>query len=417
MEKRGHIRRLPATGTLPPHVSAAAPGDSGASAAAGAHAQAAAGTQAQATAGAPAQANSGAPAQAIDTLGRPLTDLRISVTDRCNFRCVYCMPREIFGRDFQFLERDELLSFDEIERIARAAVTLGVRKLRLTGGEPLLRRGLEELIARLAAIRTPDGEPLDLALTTNGIALPLMAPRLKEAGLNRVTVSLDSLDDERFRRIADVRFPVSRVLEGIDAARDAGLGPIKVNTVVKRSANDDELLALAEHFRGSGNVLRFIEYMDVGTSNGWVLDEVVPSAEIIERIAAVHPLDSVPPAHPGETATRWRYRDGGGEIGAISSVSAPFCGSCSRARLSADGKLFTCLFAGEGFDVRALLRGHGAGNDGAGNDGADDAELAAALHALWGRRRDRYSEQRSELTEDGTGGAPRRRIEMSYIGG
>ncbi|WP_449277009.1 GTP 3',8-cyclase MoaA [Leucobacter sp. GX24907] len=413
-------------------MSAAAPGGSAASAASS--------SQAQATAGARAQANSGASAQATDTLGRPLTDLRISVTDRCNFRCVYCMPREIFGRDFQFLERDELLSFDEIERVARAAVTLGVRKLRLTGGEPLLRRGLEELIARLAAIRTPDGDPLDLALTTNGIALPLMAPRLKEAGLNRVTVSLDSLDDERFRRIADVRFPVSRVLEGIEAARDAGLGPIKVNTVVKRSANDDELLALAEHFRCSGNVLRFIEYMDVGTSNGWVLDEVVPSAEIIERIAAVHPLDPVPPAHPGETATRWRYRDGGGEIGAISSVSAPFCGSCSRARLSADGKLFTCLFAGEGFDVRALLRGDGGGAgaddgtgvgvaDGAGaqavdaasssgsGSGADDAELAAALHALWGRRRDRYSEQRSELTEGGAGGSPRRRIEMSYIGG
>lgn len=394
MGERGTARRLPATGVLPP------------------------------------------PGSTADALGRPLTDLRISVTDRCNFRCVYCMPREVFGRDFQFMERDELLSFDEIERVARAAVLLGVRKIRLTGGEPLLRRGLEDLVARLAAIRTPDGEALDLALTSNGLALPLLASRLAEAGLNRVTVSLDSLDDERFRRIADVRFPVSRVLEGIDAAREAGLGPIKINTVVKRSANDDELLALAERFRGTGDVLRFIEYMDVGTSNGWVLDEVVPSAEIIERIAAVHPLDPVPPAHPGETATRWRYRDGAGEIGAISSVTAPFCGACSRARLSADGKLFTCLFADRGFDVRALLRGEGPGSGssststaeaapaashpakaGRRGDGASDEELAEALRGLWNRRSDRYSEQRAELTARGADAPPRRRIEMSYIGG
>lgn len=343
---------------------------------------------------------------ARDALRRPLADLRISVTDRCNFRCVYCMPREVFGADYRFLEREELLSFDEIERVARASVALGVRKLRLTGGEPLLRRGLEELIARLAAIRTPRGEPLDLALTTNGVALAARAAALREAGLTRVTVSLDSLDDERFRRIADVRFPVSRVLEGIEAAHEAGLGPIKINTVVKRSANDDELLALAERFRGTGHVLRFIEFMDVGTSNGWRLGEVVPSREIIERIAAVHPLEPLPPRAPGETAGRWRYRDGGGEIGAISSVTAPFCGSCSRARLSADGRVFTCLFASEGFDLRALLRGA------AGADPIDDAGLARKLGDLWSRRSDRYSELRTALA-----GAPGPRIEMSYIGG
>lgn len=338
-----------------------------------------------------------------DMLGRSLKDLRISITDRCNFRCVYCMPREVFGRDYQFLERSELLTFEEITRLARIAASLGVEKVRLTGGEPLLRRGIEELIAMLAELRTIDGRPLDLALTTNGSALPVKAAALKAAGLGRVTVSLDSLDDARFQAINDVRFPVSRVLDGIAAAADAGLGPIKVNTVVKRTANDDELLPLAEHFRGTGHTLRFIEYMDVGTSNGWVLDEVVPSSEIVERIDAVHPLEPLAPRRPGETAKRWRYRDGAGEIGVISSVTEAFCGSCTRARLSAEGQLFTCLFASSGFDLRALLRSD-----------TDDTEIAAALTGVWERRDDRYSEQRVELEALGT---PRQRIEMSYIGG
>lgn len=312
------------------------------------------------------------------------------------------MPREIFGRDYQFLERTELLSYEEIERVAQIAATLGVRKIRLTGGEPLLRRGIEELIEMLAQIRTPDGERLDLALTTNGSALPVKAEALQAAGLNRVTVSLDSLDDTRFQAINDVRFPVSRVLAGIAAAESAGL-PIKVNTVVKRGVNDDEILSLAEHFRGTGHALRFIEYMDVGTSNGWVLDDVVPSAEVVSRIAAVHPLDPVPPKHPGEVARRWRYRDGGGEIGVISSVTQAFCGSCTRARLSAEGQVFTCLFAESGFDLRTLLR-----------EGATDSEVSDALTGVWNKRDDRYSERRAEFT---AGGRTRQRIEMSYIGG
>ena len=338
-----------------------------------------------------------------DRRGRALRDLRISVTDRCNFRCVYCMPREVFGSDYQFLERDELLTFDEITRLARIAMGLGVTKLRLTGGEPLLRRGIEELIARLALLRTHEGRAPDLALTTNGSALPLKAAALRAAGLQRVTVSLDSLDDARFQAISDVRFPVSRVLDGIAAAKEAGLGPIKVNAVVKRGTNDDEILTLAERFRGTGCILRFIEYMDVGASNGWVLDEVVPSAEIIARIGEVFPLEPLTPSSPGETAQRWRYRDGAGEIGVISSVTQAFCGSCTRARLSADGKLYTCLFASEGYDLRARLR-----------DGAGDDEIAAALTGVWDRRDDRYSEQRGEFLR---AGSPRKRIEMSYIGG
>ena len=338
-----------------------------------------------------------------DRLRRPLRDLRISVTDRCNFRCVYCMPKEIFGRDFQFRERSELLAFEEIERLAAIAVSLGVRKLRLTGGEPLLRRGIEELVARLAALRTPEGERLDIALTTNGSALPVKAESLARAGLGRVTISLDSLRDERFQAINDVRFPVARVLAAIDAAERAGLGPVKINTVLKRGVNDDEILDLAEHFRGTGHTLRFIEYMDVGASNGWVLDDVVPSAEVVERISAVWPLEPVPPAHPGETAQRWRYLDGAGEIGAISSVTNPFCGGCTRARVSAEGRLFTCLFASEGTDLRALLRG-----------GASDAELAAVLSGTWRARDDRYSELRSAASASGEAS---HRIEMSYIGG
>jgi len=324
------------------------------------------------------------------------------------------MPREIFGRDYQFLEREELLTFEEITRLARIGAGLGVRKVRLTGGEPLLRKGIETLIAMLAEIRTPDGSPLDLALTTNGSALAVKAQALKDAGLNRVTVSIDSLDNEKFMAMNDVRFPVTRVLEGLEAAQQVGLGPIKVNAVVKRSANEAEILPLAEHFRGTGHVLRFIEFMDVGTSNGWVLDEVVPSRDVIARINEVHPLEPLPPSNPGETAKRWRYRDGAGEIGVISSVTDPFCGACSRARISAEGKLFTCLFASEGFDVRALLRG--GGSEGGGEDRrATDDEISEALRGRWSRRDDRYSELRSEITKRGESGS--HRIEMSYIGG
>lgn len=339
----------------------------------------------------------------LDARERPLRDLRISVTDRCNFRCVYCMPREVFGRDYAFLPREDLLTFEEIERIARAGLSLGVRKLRLTGGEPLLRRGIEDLIARLAALRTLDGTGPEIALTTNGSALAVKAATLRAAGLHRVTVSLDSLDDALFRRINDAGFPVARVLHGIDAAADAGL-PVKVNTVVKRGLNDGEILALAERFRGTGHVLRFIEYMDVGATNGWSMDEVVASADIVARIAARYPLDPIEPAVPGETAKRWRYRDGAGEIGVISSVTNAFCGSCNRARLSTEGRLFTCLFASRGHDLRALLR-----------DGADDAQLVAVLGAIWGVRDDRYSEIRAQLTPPLR--ADRARIEMSYIGG
>ena len=339
-----------------------------------------------------------------DRLNRPLRDLRISITDRCNFRCVYCMPKTVFGRDYAFLPRDELLSFEEIVRIADAAASLGVHKLRLTGGEPLLRRGIEELIARLAELRTPEGEKLELALTTNGSALPVKAQALKDAGLDRVTVSIDSLDDALFQQMNDVKFPVSRVLAGIDAAHEAGLGPIRLNMVVKRGLNDHEIVPMAERFRGTPYTLRFIEYMDVGTTNGWRLDEVVPSAEIVERISALHPLEPLGAAVPGETAKRWRYADGGGEIGVISSVTNAFCGTCNRARISTEGKLFTCLFATEGHDLRALLRG-----------GATDAELRAALGGIWGARDDRYSEIRSSLTPQLR--EARHRVEMSYIGG
>ncbi|WP_367267549.1 GTP 3',8-cyclase MoaA [Microbacterium sp.] len=339
-----------------------------------------------------------------DRFRRPLRDLRISLTDRCNFRCVYCMPRAVFGSDYAFLDRDELLSFDEIERIARVAAGHGVRKLRLTGGEPLLRRGVEDLIGRLAALRTPDGDRLEIALTTNGSALAVKAQALKDAGLDRLTVSIDSLDDELFQRMNDVRFPVSRVLDGIGAAHAAGIGPIKLNMVVKRGLNDGEIEAMAARFKGTPYTLRFIEYMDVGTSNGWELDEVVSAAEIVARIAALFPLEEIPAAVPGETARRWRYLDGGGEIGVISSVTNTFCGTCNRARISTEGKLFTCLFATEGHDLRALLRG-----------GASDDELAAAMASIWGARDDRYSEERASLTPELRAARPR--IEMSYIGG
>ena len=328
-------------------------------------------------------------------------DLRISVTDRCNFRCVYCMPKEIFGRGFQFRERSELLSFEEIERLARVAVSLGVTKLRLTGGEPLLRRGIVDLVGMLSSLETPDGRPLDLAMTTNGSALPVMASQLKDAGLRRVTISLDSLDDARFKAINDVDFPVSRVLQAIEAAEEAGLGPVKINTVLKRGVNDDEILTLAEHFRGTEQILRFIEFMDVGTTNGWKLDEVVPSSEVVSRINERWALEPAAKTEPGETANRWRYKDGAGQIGVISSVTNAFCGNCSRARVSAEGQLYTCLFAGSGYDLRALLRG-----------GADDRQLAEALTGRWRQRDDNYSELRAALTPGN-----RKRIEMSYIGG
>ncbi|MHA7985364.1 GTP 3',8-cyclase MoaA [Rathayibacter sp. CAU 1779] len=340
-----------------------------------------------------------------DARGRGLHDLRISVTDRCNFRCVYCMPKEIFGRDHVFLPQEHLLTFEEIVRITRAGIANGVRKLRITGGEPLLRRDIDQLVGMLSPLRTTDGHPLDIAMTTNGAALAHKATALKTAGLSRVTVSLDSLDDEVFRRMNDVDFPVARVLDGISAAQDAGFASIKVNTVVKRGVNDRDVVAIAEHFRGTGITVRFIEFMDVGTTNRWNLDQVTPSAEVIARIDAEHPLAPLPATYPGETATRWRYRDGAGEIGVISSVSAPFCGSCGRARISADGKLFTCLFASSGHDLRALLR-----------DGCSDAALEASLAGSWSARGDRYSELRSAAGSDSRT-ASTERVEMSYIGG
>jgi cyclic pyranopterin phosphate synthase len=333
-------------------------------------------------------------AATLDRLGRPARDLRISVTDRCNFRCVYCMPREVYGLDHPFLPRSEILSFEEIARVARAFHGLGVRKLRLTGGEPLLRRDLERLVAMLAEL-----DDVDVTLTTNGALLARKARLLADAGLSRVTVSIDSLDDAVFRAMNDVDVPVERVLEGIDAAAAAGL-PVKVNTVVKRGLNDDGILALAEHFRGTGHVLRFIEFMDVGHTNGWRLDDVVPAAEIVARIDAVHPLEPVEPGYRGETARRWRYADGAGEIGVIASVTQPFCGDCTRARLSADGKLYTCLFATTGRDLRPLLR-----------EGAGDDELLGHLAQAWRIRDDRYSELRTSAT----GELPK--VEMSYIGG
>ena len=332
----------------------------------------------------------------LDTLGRPVRDLRISVTDRCNFRCTYCMPKEIFNREYRFLERSLLLDFEEIERVARLFAGHGVRKVRLTGGEPLLRRDLDVLVASLAAI---DGIE-DLTLTTNGSLLARKAPALAAAGLNRVTVSLDSMDDAVFTAMNDVGFPVQQVLQGIAAAAAAGLTPVKVNAVIQRGVNDDGIVAMAEHFRGTGHILRFIEYMDVGHSNGWRLDDVVPAREIRERIHARYPVEPVDADYQGEVARRWRYLDGAGEIGIISSVSQPFCSTCTRARLSAEGMLYTCLFATSGTDLRQLLR-----------SGASDDELAAAIAGVWRRRTDRYSEIRSEAT------LPLPKVEMSYIGG
>ena len=339
-----------------------------------------------------------------DTLGRPLRDLRISVTDRCNFRCSYCMPKEVFDKNYAFLPHSSLLSFEEITRAAKLFVAHGVRKIRLTGGEPLLRKNLEVLVGMLAALRTPDGNPLDLTLTTNGSVLARKAQALKDAGLQRVTVSLDALDDTVFRRMNDADFPVAEVLAGIDAAQRVGFGPIKINMVVKRGTNDDQILPMARHFKGSGAVLRFIEYMDVGATNGWRMDEVLPSHEVIRRIAAELPLQPIAANMLGETAARWRYADGSGEVGVISSVTQAFCADCNRARLSTEGKLFLCLFASHGHDLRALLRGD-----------YSDAQIAAAIGLIWQGRDDRYSELRSAGAPATTSGE--RRVEMHYIGG
>ncbi|MFB3049414.1 MAG: GTP 3',8-cyclase MoaA [Acidimicrobiia bacterium] len=332
----------------------------------------------------------------FDTLDRPLRDLRISVTDRCNFRCTYCMPREVFGKDYVFLPREELLTFEEIERVVRIFAGLGTQKVRLTGGEPLLRRGIEDLVGKLAVIDGID----DLALTTNGSLLAKKAPALAAAGLDRVTVSLDSLDDTVFRIMSDVDFPVARVLEAIDAAAAAGLTPVKVNAVVQRDINGDQVVDMANAFRGTGHIVRFIEYMDVGTSNGWRMDDVVPAREIVAAINDRWPIEPLPGAHPGEVANRWRYVDGAGEIGVIASVTEPFCGDCSRLRLSSEGRMFTCLFATGGTDLRGPLR-----------TGASDDEITELITAMWERREDRYSEERSGIPL----GLPK--VEMSYIGG
>jgi GTP 3',8-cyclase len=328
-----------------------------------------------------------------DRLGRPLRDLRISVTDRCNFRCVYCMPKAVFGAGYRFLDRRELLTFEEIARLARIAVGLGVEKIRLTGGEPLVRKDVEVLIGMLAPLGA------ELTLTTNASLLAAKARALADAGLRRVTVSLDSLEDDVFRAMNDVDFPVARVLEGIEAAADAGL-PVKVNAVVKRGLNDEGVVDMARYFRARGHTLRFIEYMDVGATNGWRLDDVVPARELVERISAELPLEPAEAHYRGEVAQRWRYTDGSGEIGVIASVTQPFCGDCTRARISAEGRLFTCLFGLRGHDLRASLRG-----------GATDAELADRLRGIWRGRSDRYSELRTERT------AALPKVEMSYIGG
>ncbi len=329
-----------------------------------------------------------------DLLGRPLRDLRISVTDRCNFRCTYCMPKEVFGPGYEFLPRDQLLTFEEIVSLVRLFVDRGVNKVRLTGGEPLLRKGVEELVAMIAEV---DGVK-DLTLTTNGALLARKAEALARAGLNRVTVSLDAIDDPTFQKMNDVGFPVSAVLEAIDAAAEAGLGPIKINCVVQRGVNEHAVVEMAGHFRGTGHIVRFIEYMDVGTTNGWRLDDVVPAAEMIEAIDARYPLDPLPPNYPGEVANRFRYRDGQGEVGVIASVTQPFCGSCTRARISAEGVLYTCLFASSGSNLRDALR---SGED-----------VGALVDKVWSHREDRYSEMRSSQT-------PRLAVpvEMSYIGG
>ena len=340
-----------------------------------------------------------------DQLGRPLRDLRISVTDRCNFRCTYCMPKEVFNSDYRFLRHSDLLTFEEIARLAAAFVQHGVEKIRLTGGEPLLRKDLHKLIAMLSPMKTRGGNELDIALTTNGSVLARKARQLADAGLKRITVSLDGLDDATFRRMNDVDFPVRDVLEGIEAATAAGLAPVKINMVVKRGVNEGEIVAMARHFRGTGHIVRFIEYMDVGTSNGWRMDEVVPSSDVLRYIAEEFPLEPLDANYTGEVAERWRYRDGQGEIGVISSVSQAFCRECTRARLSTEGKLFLCLFASQGHDLRTLLRGNGQ------QAPVTDSQLETAIGHIWNARDDRYSELRTEAT------AKMPKVEMSYIGG
>ena len=341
-----------------------------------------------------------------DTLGRPLRDLRISVTDRCNFRCSYCMPKEVFDTRYNFLPHAELLSFEEITRLASLFAQLGARKIRLTGGEPLLRKHLEGLVEMLAALRTPDGQPLDLTLTTNGSLLARKAAALKAAGLNRLTVSLDALDNAIFQRMNDVGFPVAEVLAGIDKALEVDLGPIKVNMVVKRGVNDDQVLPMARYFRdhyGTAVSLRFIEFMDVGATNGWRLDDVLPSSELLQRLQHEWPLEPIDTGVAGETAERWAYADGRGEVGLISSVTKAFCRDCNRARLSTEGQLFLCLFGTHGHDLRALLRG-----------GASDADISSTIAHIWAERTDRYSELRGSASAPASS---ERRVEMHYIGG
>ncbi|REK12789.1 MAG: GTP 3',8-cyclase MoaA [Actinobacteria bacterium] len=335
--------------------------------------------------------------QPLDTLGRPVRDLRISVTDRCNFRCTYCMPKEIFGPEYRFLSRDEKLTYEEITRVAGLFAERGVTKLRLTGGEPLLRREIEKLIAMLAGVGGID----DLTLTTNASLLARKAETLKEAGLMRVTVSLDALDDPTFMAMNDVDYPVETVLEGIKVASDAGLGPIKINAVVQRGVNEHAVVDLARYFRGTGHIVRFIEYMDVGTTNGWRLDDVVPALEMIEAVNQEFPLEPLQPNYVGEVAKRYRYKDGGGEIGVIASVTQPFCGDCTRVRLSPDGSIFTCLFSGSGTDLKEPIR-----------EGASDMEIGEIIDRVWAKRADRYSEIRSSQTV-----SIGQRVEMSYIGG
>jgi len=336
-----------------------------------------------------------------DTLQRPLRDLRISVTDRCNLRCTYCMPREVFGKDFIFLQRAELLSFEEITRLARQFVDLGVRKIRLSGGEPLMRHGVERLVEQLAGLNDAEGRPLEIAMTTNGTLLAAKAQALKDAGLTRLTVSLDALSDEVFRRMSDSGVAVGKVLEGVAAAQAVGLTPLKVNTVVKRGVNETEILPLVRHFRHTGIILRFIEFMDVGTTNGWRLDDVVTAQDILARIDSEYPLRPVDPNYAGEVAKRWAFADGAGEVGVIASVTQAFCHECTRLRLSTDGKLYTCLFAASGTDVRTPLR-----------SGESDAQLRQRIADAWTKREDRYSQLRHAATE-----LPLRKIEMSYIGG
>ncbi|HEY9460005.1 MAG TPA: GTP 3',8-cyclase MoaA [Paralcaligenes sp.] len=336
----------------------------------------------------------------LDTRNRPLRDMRISVTDRCNFRCTYCMPREVFGSDYQFMPHASLLTFEEITRIVRASVALGVEKIRLTGGEPLLRKNLETLVEMLARLQTPQGKPVDLTLTTNGTLLAKKAQALKDAGLARVTVSLDALDENLFARMSDSQVGVKTILRGIDEAARVGLAPVKINMVVQKGVNEDQLVPMARHFRHSGHILRFIEFMDVGTTNGWNLAQVLTGAQILKIVGAEFPLDPVPAAYRGEVAVRWRYVDQAGEIGVITSVSQPFCADCTRIRLSPDGKLFLCLFATHGHDLRALVRGN-----------ASDEQIAARLATVWMGRDDHYSELRGKET------LKEKKIEMSYIGG